>query len=97
MAGLHKIEIGLGTKFQHKFSAWFSHNFMLSGKAQNVHFIMSNIYIGLRIKKMNNNYMNKKIIFWWSLWTMALIWDKYWKLVSAVINCKMHTVKQFKS
>ena len=42
--GLHKIEIGLGTKFQDKFSAWFSGNFMLSGKAQNVHFILSNIY-----------------------------------------------------
>ena len=25
-AGLHKIEIGLGTKFQHQFSAWFSRN-----------------------------------------------------------------------
>ena len=43
-AGLHKIEIGLGTKFQDKFSAWFSRNFMLSGKAQNVHFVLSNIY-----------------------------------------------------
>ena len=38
VAGLHKIEIGLGTKFQDKFSAWFSRNFMLSGKGQNVHF-----------------------------------------------------------
>ena len=47
-AGLHKIEIGLGTKFLDKFSAWFSRNFMLSGKAQNVHFILSNIYIGLK-------------------------------------------------
>ena len=44
LAGLHKIEIGLGTKFQDKFSAWFSRNVMLSGKAQNVHFILSNIY-----------------------------------------------------
>ena len=43
-SGLHKIEIGLGTKFQDKFSAWFSRNFMLSGKAQNVHFILSNIH-----------------------------------------------------
>ena len=25
-SGLHKIEIGLGTKFQYKFSAWFSRN-----------------------------------------------------------------------
>ena len=25
--GLHKIEIGLGTKFQYQFSAWFSCNF----------------------------------------------------------------------
>ena len=24
--GLHKIEIGLGTKFQYQFSAWFSRN-----------------------------------------------------------------------
>ena len=40
--GLHKIEIGLGTKFQDKFSAWFSRNFMLSGMSQNVHFILSN-------------------------------------------------------
>ena len=56
--GLHKIEIGLGTKFQDKFSAWFSRNFMLLGKALNVHFILSNIYIGLKIKKMNNNKMN---------------------------------------
>ena len=41
--------------------------------------------------------MNKKIIFWWSLWTMALIWDEYWMLVSALINCKVHIAKQFKS
>ena len=41
-SGLHKIEIGLGTKFQDKFSAWFSRNFMLSGKSQNVHFVLSN-------------------------------------------------------
>ena len=40
LSGLHKIEIGLGTKFQDKFSAWFSRNFMLSGKAQNVPFIL---------------------------------------------------------
>ena len=39
--GLHKIETGLGTKFQDKFSAWFSRNFMLSGKSENVHFILS--------------------------------------------------------
>ena len=32
-AGLHKIEIGLGTKFQDNILAWFSRNFMLSGKA----------------------------------------------------------------
>ena len=44
VSGLHKIEIGLETKFQDKFSAWFSRNFMLSGKAQNFHFILSNIY-----------------------------------------------------
>ena len=42
LAGLHKIETGLGTKFQDKFSAWFSRNFMLSGKSENVHFILSN-------------------------------------------------------
>ena len=41
--------------------------------------------------------MNKKIIFWWSLWTMALIGDEYWMLVSGLINCKVHTAKQFKS
>ena len=40
--------------------------------------------------------MNKKIIFWWWLWTMALIWDEYWMLVSALINYKVHTAKQFK-
>ena len=38
LPGLHKIEIGLGTKFQDKFSAWFLRNFMLSGKSQNVYF-----------------------------------------------------------
>ena len=42
-SGLHKIEIGLGTKFRDKFSAWFSRNFILSGKAQNVHFILRDI------------------------------------------------------
>ena len=70
---------------------------MLSGKAQNVHFIFSNIYIYKGLKKMNNNNKNKKIIFWWSLWTMALIWDEYWMLVSALIICKVHIAKQFKS
>ena len=40
--------------------------------------------------------MNKKIIFWWWLWTMALICDEYWMLVSALINYKVHTAKQFK-
>ena len=52
-AGLHKIEIGLGTKFQDKFSAWFSRNSMLSGKAQNVHFILSN-YIYRPKNKLKN-------------------------------------------
>ena len=33
LSGLHKIEIGLGTKFQYQFAAWFLCNFMLSGKA----------------------------------------------------------------
>ena len=47
--------------------------------------------------KMNNNNMNKKTIFWWSSWTMALTWDEYWMLVSALINCKLHIAKQFKS
>ena len=41
--------------------------------------------------------MNKKIISWWSLWTMALIWDEYWMLVSALVNCKVHIAKQFNS
>ena len=44
MAGLHKIETGLGTKFQDKFSAWFSRNFMLSGKSENVHSFWVIIY-----------------------------------------------------
>ena len=59
------------------------------------------IYIGLKKNKKNNdnknnNNMNNKIIFWWLLWTMALIWDEYWMLVSVLINCKVHTAKQFK-
>ena len=40
--------------------------------------------------------MNKKIIFWWWLWTMPFIWDEYWMLVSALINYKVLTAKQFK-
>ena len=28
---------------------------------------------------------------------MALILDEYWMLVSDLINCKVHTAKQFKS
>ena len=55
------------------------------------------IYIYICLKKNNSNNMNKEIIFWWSLWTMALIWYEYCMLVSALINCKVHTAKQFKS
>ena len=61
-------------------------------------FLVIYIYIYIyRPKKMNNNNMNKKIIFWWSLWTMALIWDEFWMPVSALINYKVPTAKQFKS
>ena len=39
---------------------------MLSGKAQNAHFILSNTYIGLKMRTVYfyHTEMNKKIIFW---------------------------------
>ena len=55
------------------------------------------IYIYIGLKKSNNNNMNKKTIFWWSSWTMALTWDEYLMLVSALIDCKLHIGKQFTS
>ena len=36
--GLHKVEIGLGTKFQYQFSAWFSRTFHTVSYTQNVNF-----------------------------------------------------------
>ena len=37
-SGLHKVEIGLGTKFQYQFSAWFSRTFHAVSYTQNVNF-----------------------------------------------------------
>ena len=45
-----QIEIGLGTKFQYQFRPDFHAILLLSGKAQNVHFILSNTYIGLKMR-----------------------------------------------
>ena len=81
--GLHKIEIGLGTKFQDKFSAWFSCNFMLSGKAQNVHFILRVIYICVYIYRPKK----KRITI---AWIRKLSFDdlhEQWLLPEMSIEC----------
>ena len=74
--GCTKLKSAWGLNFNINFRPDFHAILMLSGKAQNVHFILSNTYIGLKMRTVfffNHTETNKKIIFWWSLWTMALI------------------------
>ena len=64
--GCTKLKSAWGLNFNINFRPDFHAIFMLSGKAQNVHFILSNSYIGLKMRTVfffNHTEMNKKLSF----------------------------------
>ena len=64
--GCTKLKSAWGLNFNINFRPDFHAILMLSGKAQNAHFILSKTYIGLKMRTVYfyHTEMNKKIIFW---------------------------------